>query len=185
MEIRFQMVSNRTMKEKIKHPQRKNKSWLSSENYSRLDFSKVIPSITKETNFIFSVWKGVEENENDLLRNKHELTKESFLKATYNLDLLKIKIPLEGEDDNGRQRILNRIINTFPLEIDTVKENRISGEFYIYDIEINDLLLAHMVLNLELFNIYLFIQESSSSVAMKKKNLKVYFRRSGKSTPFP
>jgi hypothetical protein len=142
----------------------------------RLDFSKVIPSITKEINFIFSVWKGVEENENDLLRNKHELTKESFLKATYNLDLLKIKIPLEGEDDNGRQRILNRIINTFPLEIDTVKENRISGEFYIYDIEINDLLLAHMVLNLELFNIYLFIQESSSSVAMKKKNLKVYFR---------
>lgn len=138
----------------------------------RPNYEKVIPTVgSKEikNSFSFSVWDGDLKHD-----NIKEATKESYLKGLYNIgtNLLKIKIPLE----KGKQRILDRITSVFPLTFDNIFETSISGELYIFDIEINDLLLSHMILNYELLETYLFMKEMSSSFAEKKKQMKIYFR---------
>jgi hypothetical protein len=144
----------------------------------RPNYNNIIPTFgtKREGNntFSFSVWDGDLEKD-----NIRETTKESFLKGLYSLEtnLLRIKIPI----DKGKEKILNRITNVFPLTFANTYESSISGELYIFGIEVNDLLLSHMILNYELLNNYLFMKEMSSSFVDKKKQMKIYFRSTNSS----
>jgi hypothetical protein len=144
----------------------------------RLDYNKIISPFSKEkaNSFTFSVWKGEGENNKEIDLTKINTSKESFLKANYNLtdNLLKLKLPID-EGNDIQSRILNRITEVFPLKVTNIKESKIAAEAYIYNLEFNDLLLSHLILNHEIMNIYLFVNESSSSV-VNKKNIKIYFR---------
>jgi len=126
----------------------------------RPDYSKIIPSSSKEipNSFNFSVLKGEGV---------------SYLKGTYSLEtnLMKIKIPTES----NKEKVLENISKSFPLDIKSIDEKSISGDLLIYDIDINDLLLSDMILNDEAFNNYLFMKEISSPFALKKQ-IKLNFR---------
>jgi len=125
----------------------------------RPDYSKVIPTSGKDINnsLDFSV-SGAKEN---------------YLKGVYSLEtnLMKIKIPLESEKD--KEDVLNKI--RLPLDIKKLDEKSISGELFIFDVEINDLLLSHMILNDDLFKNYFFMKEMTAPLATKKQ-LKLFFR---------
>ena len=137
----------------------------------RPEYSKIIPISFKEMNntFLFSVWDGDLEKD-----NIKEATKESYLKGLYNLNtnILRIKIPI----NKGKDRILNRIKSVFPLEFNEISETSVSAELFMFDIEFNDLLLSHMILNDKLINNYLFMKEMSTSFVEKKKQMKIFFR---------
>ena len=140
------------------------------------DFSKILGnSNLKESlnTFYFNVFKGDNEN---------IITKESFIKSNYNLEnnLLKIKIPIDEIGNNAdKNKILKRITDVFPLNIKQIHEKSISGETYIFNINVNLLLLSHMVLNDELFRNYLFVKEmSNTSTTSTKNTLKLFFRSS-------
>ena len=129
-------------------------------DYSKISFeNKEIKNTIK-----FSVGK---EEEN--------ITKESYLKGVYNIEtnLLKIKIPLETKDN--KEIILKHITDSLPLIPKTINEKTISGELFVFDIEINDLILADMLLNNDVFKNYFFMKEMSSSLALKKQ-LKIFYR---------
>lgn len=138
----------------------------------RPKFDKIVyGGDTKEriNTFSFSVWDGDLEKD-----NIKDASRESYLKGSYNLktNLMRIKIPI----DKGKDKILSRITTAFPLEFDQITETAISGELFMFDIEINDLILSHMIMNFELLNTFLFMKEMSSSFAEKKKQMKIYFR---------
>tara|TARA_R110001599_G_scaffold240507_1_gene440095 strand:- start:78 stop:3698 length:3621 start_codon:yes stop_codon:yes gene_type:complete len=132
----------------------------------RPDYAKIISFGGKEikNTLNFSVGKG-EEN----------LTKESFLKGVYSLEtnVLKIKIPLETGQD--KSLVLNKISESLPLVPNKIDEKSISGEVYIFDIEINDQILSHLILNDDIFKNYFFMKEMGAAFALKKQ-LKIFFR---------
>jgi len=98
-----------------------------------------------------------------------------YLKGVYSLEtnLMKIKIPIESEKD--KEVVLDKIVEVLPLKIEKLDEKSISGELFIFNIEVNDLLLSHMILNDELFKNYFFMKEMSAPLATKKQ-LKLFFR---------
>jgi len=136
----------------------------------RPDYSIVIPDLSdkeKINSFKFTVWS--------LTGSKKDATKESFIPGDYDLDnnLLTIKIPVERGDE--KELITKRIEETLPLKFNKINETAISGEFFIFDIDIDDLIFSHMVLNTDLLNIYLFQKEMTNPFAIKKQ-LKLFFR---------
>ena len=136
----------------------------------RPDYSVVIPDSSgkeKSNSFRFTVWS--------LTGSKRYATKESFLPGDYDLDnnLMTIKIPIEK--GNEKELITKRIEDGLPLKFNKINETAISGEFFVFDIDLDDLIFSHMVLNTDLLNIYLFQKEMTNSFAVKK-HLKLFFR---------
>ena len=134
----------------------------------RPDYNLFIEETGKDilNHYNFVVWSGE--------GSQRYATKESYLHGIYDLtkNLLKIKIPIT---DNERELVKERIEEALPLEFNKIAETQISGEFYMYDLDINDLILSHMVLNEDLLKIYLFQKEISTPFALKK-HLKLYYR---------
>ena len=103
--------------------------------------------------------------------------KDSFLKSSYNLqtNTLKLKVPIEEEND--KFSLIKQITDVLPLDTKTIDEKSIAGEFYIYDSEVNLLVLSHMIFNDELFRNYLFQKEmGNSSIYSTKNTIKLFFR---------
>jgi hypothetical protein len=83
-------------------------------------------------------------------------------------------------DKTDKYNLLQKIVNVLPLETKNVDEKSVSGEVYVYDINVNLLLLSHMILNDELFRNYLFQKEMSNTAVYTTKNtLKIFFRSTG------
>lgn len=133
------------------------------------DYSKIFPIKEKElaNSFVFTISKRKSDEKED-----------AFLKATYSLEtnLLKMKIPREDIDD--KEKLLQKISNVFSLDPENVNEKSISGEFFIFDIDINELVLSDMVLNDEFMNNYLFMKEMTTPFALKSQT-KLFFRSVG------
>ena len=127
----------------------------------RPDYNKIIPSVT------------LKETPNTLNLSVLKADTNAYIKSTYNLqtNLLKIKIPVEID----KEKILQNITNSLALDISSINESSISGELYIFDIDINDLLLSHMILNDEAFSNYFFMKEMTTPFALKKQ-FKLFFR---------
>ena len=121
----------------------------------------------KDNNFYMTVWSGK--------GTLKKATKESFMKGSYDLstNLLTIKTPTE--ENINQQTILNKIRAAFPININNVTETAISGEFFLYDLDINDIYLVYMILNTELMNSYLFVKETNTPYA-EKTQLKIYYK---------
>lgn len=141
----------------------------------RPDYSKIIRLNSKENKntLNFSVWNGSDPTPTKLLH----APRESFLKGSFNYsnNLMKIKIPIEVGDE--KEVILQRITNSLNLVPTNIDETAISGEFFVFGIEIHDMIFAHMIRNDELVNTYLYMKEMTNSLATRKQ-LKVYFRSS-------
>ncbi len=175
---------------------------LSEDGYEIFDLTipnKSIPFVKWNTNLIdvenrelIKIFKGERSedmpefsnilNETNLKEtlNTFYLTiahKETFLKSSYNLqtNTLKLKVPIEEEND--KFNLVKKITNVLPLETKRIDEKSIAGEFYIYNSEINLLILSHMIFNDELFRNYFFQKEmANSSVYSTKNTIKIFFR---------
>src|SRR5665647_507356 len=98
----------------------------------------------------FAVWDGTD------VSKYQSSPRESFLKGLYDLNenTIKIKIPIES--GNEKTLIFDRISNSLNLTVKELNESSIAGEFFIFDVDLNDLIFADMVMNSELVNTYLY-----------------------------
>ncbi len=142
----------------------------------RPDYNLIIPD-TSEKNianfFYFSIWSEKEKNKS--VKEKKNINKESYLNGTYNLEknLMKIKIQIrEGDEKNI---IIERIENVLPLTFNKIAETTISGDFYMFDVQIDHDIFYHMLMNFELMNTYLFQKEISTPAALTNQ-LRLYYR---------
>nr|QBK91533.1 MAG: hypothetical protein LCPAC302_01530 [Pithovirus LCPAC302] len=130
------------------------------------NYKFIIPSKSqtdKNDSFYFTVWSG---------KDLWKATKESYLNGSYDLNsnMLSIKVSSGNE-----QKIINRIEKSLPIVIKNITETQISGEFFVFDLDINDFYLVDMIINDDLMNAYLFIKENNTPFA-EKKQIKLYFR---------
>ena len=133
------------------------------------NYKMVIPhasQISDLNHFYLTIWNGKGQLE--------KATKESYMKGSYNLseNLLTIKTPTE---DNSRDNIIKNIERALPINITNITETAISGEFFLFDLDVNDIYLVDMVINTELMNSYLFVKETNTPYA-EKKQLKIYYK---------
>jgi hypothetical protein len=132
---------------------------------------KIIVPPTSQTNkdnsFYLTVWSG----KGTLTKS----TKESYIKGTYDLseNLLTIKTPTE--EDINQDTITTKIQQALPININNVTETAISGEFFMFDLDINDIYLVYMIINTELMSSYLFVKETNTPYA-EKSQLKIYYK---------
>lgn len=134
------------------------------------NFKIIIPPSSqsnKDDSVYFTVWSGKGDVNNAI--------KESYLKGFYNIpkNLLTIKTP--NEEDINQETIIKKMEQAFPISIKDVTETGISGEFFMFDLDINDIYLVDMVVNTELMNSYLFVKETNTPYA-EKKQLKIYYK---------
>jgi hypothetical protein len=137
------------------------------------DYKIVVPpssKTNKDNSFYLTVWSGK--------GTLAKATKESYMRGYYDLtsNLLTIKTPTE--EDINQQTIINKITEALPVNINNVTETAISGEFFLFDLDINDIYLVYMITNTELMGSYLFVKETNTPYA-KKTQLKVYYKSFG------
>ena len=126
------------------------------------DYSVIIPSeirSNKPNTFYMTVWSG----HGDI----RKATKKSYKYGKYNLETNRLTIRSPVTDISDEQIILDRLRQAFPLDISNVSEISVGGEFYIYDLEIQDYILVDMIMNNDLMRSYLFIDEVSNPYAEK------------------
>ena len=102
-------------------------------------------------------------------------TKKSYKYGKYNLETNRLTIRSPVTDISDEQIILDRLRQAFPLDISNVSEISVGGEFYIYDLEIQDYILVDMIMNNDLMRSYLFIDEVSNPYA-EKARLRIRYR---------
>jgi len=134
------------------------------------NYKIIVPTTqnNKKDTFYMKVWTGK--------GTLNKATKESYMNTVYNLDenILTIKkTPID--EANTQKKILDKISQTLQINIDNVIETSISGEFFLFDLDLNDIYLVDMILNTELMGSYLFVKETITSYA-DKKQLKVYYK---------
>jgi len=134
------------------------------------DYKIIVPpssQTNKDNSFYLTVWsgKGVAT----------KATKESYMKGHYDLssNILSIKTPTE--ETINQHTILDKITSSLPLTITNVTETAISGEFFLYDLDINDIYMVYMIINTELMSSYLFVKETNTPYA-EKTQLKIYYK---------
>lgn len=120
----------------------------------------------KDNAFFFSIWNG----KDDLKK----ATAESYIKGYYNLDSNTVNIKRSIEDISNDD-LVEKLEASLPITVYGINETKISGNFFLYDLEINDLLLFDMILNNDLMNSYLFFKENTTSHA-DKKQIKIYYK---------
>jgi len=121
----------------------------------------------KDNSFYMTVWSGK--------GTVTKATKESFMNGFYNLstNILTIKTPTE--DDVNKETVITKITESMPIVIENVTETAITGNFYLFGLDINDIYLVDMIINEPLMSSYLFVKETSTSYA-EKTQLKVYYK---------
>ena len=143
------------------------------------DFNKILQT-SNQKELLNTIYLTVQKS--DTLEGK-----DAFIKANYNIQKneLRLKLPIDNDGKSektsgDKYNLLQKIVNVLPVETKTVDEKSIAGEVYVYDINVNLLLLSHMLLNDELFRNYLFQKEMSNTAVYTTKNtLKIFFRSTG------
>lgn len=134
------------------------------------NYKMILPASSqtnKDDSLYFTVWSGK--------KTLTKATKESYLKGSYSIskNLLSIKTPTE--EDTNQETVIQKIEKALPIKINNYTETGISGEFFMFDLDINDIYLVDMVINTELMNSYLFVKETNTPYA-NKKQLKIYYK---------
>lgn len=131
------------------------------------NFSVVIPTTTqtsRKNTIYMTVWSG----EGDIAK----ATKESFMRAVYSLETNRLIVgaPLRGRQGRDETLVLSRLAMVFPnLRLGPSSEVRVGGEFLVYDLEVNDIILFDMLLIQPLLNTYLYIEEFGKPSAEKRR----------------
>ena len=129
------------------------------------NYQAIIPDIDqvkriKPDYLYMSLWTGD--------TNLHQAVRAGVKSTKLDLDngILNLKIPVSEEKDE--QYYFDKITNTIPVKIDRYEPVSISGEVNIYNVDMIDYVLADMIMNNLAFNRFLFINEKSSTLAVKK-----------------
>lgn len=148
-------------------------------NYSNI----IIPnSEASDKNTIYiKLWLGDPDNNGSVQLS--EGIRESFFSIVYDLEtnFITIESPI-GENVNknlvNNEAIAHqRIFDAFPsLSFGNMgKETKISGDFNIWGLEIDETVFLDMILLEPLFNVYLYIEEKFKPFALKKR-LDIHYR---------
>ena len=149
----------------------------SSDNINQLVQSS---DQTLEPDCIYlTVWAGKSNN-------YHKVSLDSYIRVVYNLETNIIFIPIKIREDVTDQNIFDRIQKALSGSIPETKliivpsdNSKYNVEFYIYNMNYNDLLLGHAVINHNYFKEYFYMDESDICYALKKK-LKLFYKGFGK-----
>jgi len=134
------------------------------------DYKIIIPptSQTNKGNSLYmTVWSGK--------GTRGKATKESYMKGYYNIPTNTLTIKTPTEENINQNTIIQKIKETLPVNIDNVTETAISGEFFLFNLEVNDIYLVDMIINTDLMSSYLFVKETTTSYA-EKTQLKIYYK---------
>jgi len=132
------------------------------------DYKIIIPPTSqtnKDDSFYMTVWSGK--------GTRGKATKESYMKGYYNIPINTLTIKTPTEENINQTTIIKKIEETLPITINNVSETAISGEFFLFNLEVNDIYLVDMIINTELLSSYLFVKETTTSYA-EKTQLKIY-----------
>jgi len=127
-------------------------------------YNIIVPQLGKMDN-VNTIYLTVQNQKN--FQNK--LKKDNYSRISYNLDnnTISTNIPInDGDNDNF---IISRFEEHLKLNLYDINISNISGFFYIYNISFNYVLLLDAILNLDLFNAYLYINESTTPISEKKR----------------
>jgi DNA-binding protein H-NS len=130
---------------------------------TQLDFIILSFIETKNSHSLyFTVWTGTEK--------KNDQPQHSYVKCVYNLTTGTITIPAPVSKE-GEKRVFNRVAAALPhLTLSDPVEIHVKGYFTIEQMNINQAILADMILNDPLFQVYLYIDESVKPRADKKRH---------------
>ena len=138
-------------------------------------FQTQVTEVDNDTLYIV-VWIGTDPK---------KINKSSYIIVEYSLKINSLTIEtlvekVSNEDvgeENESLIILTKIGNNFPLTFDenNRKITKLSGEFYIYNLEYDEVTLADAILNDATLPLFLFLEESTHSL-IEKKRLEFHYR---------
>lgn len=135
-----------------------------------------INTIVRETalmepnTIVLVLWLG---HERDIM----ELApRDSFRVTVYDLGANTINIEAPQTGTMNETVASDRIIDALPLiDLGEGKETSVKGDFVVWNAEVSEISLLHMILLDPLFNIYLYVEESSRAFAYKRY-LNIHYR---------
>lgn len=96
--------------------------------------------------------------------------KDSYQSSVYILETNSILISSPVSIVRDETASISSVATAFPtLELGPATEVKVRGQFYLYDFEITDYSLVHLILNAELMSNYLYVEETTKSFANKKR----------------
>jgi len=99
---------------------------------------------------------------------------------------LTIRVPDVAKNPTSIDNMRTNIESVMPISIQTMREIRLTGSFRVYGIELNLTIFRHVLLTEDLFNNYIYIDESSREATGKDtyhyKSLINKYPQEGKST---
>lgn len=102
--------------------------------------------------------------------------KDVFVEGTYSIETNRFIFPAPVREERTETALLQEIGRSFPtLTLENPTALRISGEFSLYDIQIDDASLMDMIMLVPLFNTYLYVEETTKSFA-EKKRLSIHYK---------
>jgi len=137
----------------------------SAPNYSFIILSST--KTNKPNNIYLNVWSGTGDSK--------KATKESYIRAVFNLVDNKLFIGSPINEQMNESVMIQRVESALPIKTGTTVEVKVSGEFNIYNIEINDTILVDLILNEDLMNAYLYVDETIKPYS-EKKRLTIHFK---------
>jgi hypothetical protein len=122
-----------------------------------------LSQITDSNTIYFTIWTGTEKKNNQ--------PRDSYItKCEYDLVAGTIVIPAPVHKE-GEKRVFDRVAKALSfLSLTEPEEIHVRGYFTIEQMNINQAILADMILNDPLFQVYLYIDESIKSRADKKRH---------------
>ena len=131
-------------------------------NKEELNYNELIPKST-QTNNADHIYMSISTGE----KNKK---KETFNLVKYNIAESKMIFKtIEKEGIDMYQTVVNRIEESTPLKLKYVGDIRVSGEFYIYGMEYEEITFVFNLKLQSIFNTYLYIDETTKPYPFKKR----------------
>ena len=134
-------------------------------NKEELDYDAIIPKSSQTDNddhLYMTIWTDDE--------SVKKQRKESFILVKYNIAESKMIFKTSERDNiNTYQLVVDRIEESTPLKINYVGDIRVSGEFYIYGMEYEEITFVFNLKLQSIFNTYLYIDESTKPYPFKKR----------------
>jgi hypothetical protein len=132
-----------------------------------------------------NIWTGSAEGEDEgeLEEDARIGKKEAFLTSSISYlpdqKVVRVTIDAPYTSEVDQNTIIDRLHQHVPglprPPERAISENRISGSFTVYNINIIDEIFLHLVMNNPLFNTYLYVEESQKSFAVKQR-LIIHYR---------
>lgn len=146
------------------HVQKYFKVYVGHEQVQPKIYDLIIPNLKKASRpstLYATLWSGTGEIWKPIVNN--------YSHVTYHLDSNQLQINIPIVISTTRQSVLEEVEKSLGHKLGPNKEIRITGYFFIYDVELVEVSFLDLMLNEDLFNSYLFISESKTPVSQKER----------------